>query len=228
MKPDDPALRRSTHVVLVRHAESVGNKQKIWQGATDGELTPLGFLQAERAAERLAAWNPPITRLYSSPLRRALQTAQAIACHLGLQIFTHPDLREIDLGQVNGLSMEEFAQAFPEHYARWQDRFDLGYTWPGGEQRQAFFERVAAAAREIVARHPGETLVWVSHGGTIRAALAGLVAGTGPSWWKYELDNASISHVRVGEDGHSEVLSLNDVEHLASLSEEEDRDKDRK
>lgn len=212
---------RPTHLLLVRHGESEANRQGVWQGSSDGTLSPTGHLQARQVAERVAAWDPPVQHLYSSPLRRAMETAQPIAQRLGLQVALHPDLREIDLGQVSGLSLEEFAARFPDHYARWQDRENLDFTWPEGEQRQAFFCRVSRAVEEIVGRHPGEVIAVVAHGGTIRAALAGLLGSKGPPWWSYKVENASITHVVVRALGRAELLALGDVAHLAPLRQEE-------
>jgi len=209
-----------TDLLFVRHGESVANRRGVWQGSSEGDLTSLGLRQAELVAARLVAWESSIGRLYSSPLRRAWQTAEAIAQRLGLEIVADSGLGEIDLGEVNGLSVEEFAARFPELYAQWQDRSDLSYTWPGGEERRAFFQRVRGAVDEIVRRHAGETVVLVTHGGTIRAALAGLVGGAWEAWWTYGMDNASISHARVEPGGGPEILSVNDVAHLVPLREE--------
>jgi len=214
---------RPTHLLLVRHGESEANRRGVWDGNLDGPLTPLGYRQAELVAARLAAWEPPITCIYSSPLERAQRTAQAIAQRLGLEVITRDDLQEINLGKINGLSMEEFAQQFPDLYTRWQDRHDLSFTWPGGEQRRQFYQRVARAVREIIGRHPGEVVAVVSHGGAIRAAVAGLLGEAGPGWWSYTLENTSITHIVVGPDGAAEMLALGDAAHLASLHEEEDR-----
>ncbi|MGQ9456928.1 MAG: histidine phosphatase family protein [Anaerolineae bacterium] len=212
-----------THLLLVRHGESEANRQGIWQGDTDGTLSPLGHLQAMLVAERLAEWEPPVQRLYTSPLRRAMQTAQAIAQRLGLDLAIHPDLREIGVGQVSGLTMEEFAQRFPDVYTRWLDKEDLDFTWPGGERRRAFFQRVGRAVGEILARHAGEAVALVTHGGTIRAAVASLLGPRGAPWWSYEAENASITYLTVRATGEADLVLLGDASHLAPLREEANR-----
>jgi len=215
---------RLTHLLLVRHAESEANRRGVWQGGdADGILSPLGHLQAARLAERLAAWEPSVQRLYSSPLRRAVETAQPIAQRLGLDLVLHPDLREIGVGQVSGLSMEEFRQQFPDVYARWLNKEDLDFTWPGGEQRRAFFHRVSRVVGEILARHRGETVVLVTHGGTIRAAVVGLLGLQGAPWWSYEVENASITYLTVTAAGEADLVLLGDASHLAPLREEASR-----
>lgn len=212
-----------THLLLVRHGESEANRQGIWQGDTDGMLSPLGHFQAVLVAERLAEWEPPVQRLYTSPLRRAMQTAQAIAQRLGLDLAIHPDLREIGVGQISGLTMEEFAQRFPDVYMRWLDKEDLDFTWPGGERRRAFFQRVSRAVGEILARHAGETVALVTHGGTIRAAVAGLLGSRSAPWWSYEVENASITYLTVAATGEADLVFLGDASHLAPLREEANR-----
>ncbi|MGC8836971.1 MAG: histidine phosphatase family protein [Anaerolineae bacterium] len=213
-----------THLILVRHAESDANRLGLWQGGNvDGTLTPLGHLQAARVAERLAEWKPPVQRLYSSPLRRAVQTAEPIAQRLGLDLIFHPDLREIGVGQVSGLTTEEFAQRFPDFYERWLNKDDLDFTWPGGEQRRAFFQRVSRAIGEILALHQGETVVLVTHAGAIRAAVAGLLGPRGAPWWSYKVGNASITYLTVTPAGEADLVLLGDTVHLDPLQEEADR-----
>jgi alpha-ribazole phosphatase len=146
-------------------------------------------------------------------LNRAWQTAQPIAQRLGLDATTHDGLREIDFGEVSGLTQEAFRESMPEIYARWQDRTDLTFQYPGGEQRRGFFQRVAGALDKIVGQHPDETVAVVSHGGTLRAGLAHLLPDTMNDWWSYALDNASLTYVRTGR-GANFLIALNDCQHL--------------
>jgi alpha-ribazole phosphatase/probable phosphoglycerate mutase len=122
-------------------------------------------------------------------------------------------LREINFGQVSGLTEEGFRQAMPTVYAHWQERDDLTFQFPGGEQRHAFLRRVGRALDEIVTRHPKEQVGVVAHGGTIRAGLAHLFPKTMTTRWAYALQNASLTHVRIGK-GQNELVVLNDRQHL--------------
>jgi broad specificity phosphatase PhoE len=201
-----------TDLLLIRHGQATHNVDGRWEGWSEAPLTPAGYRQADALARRLAQQAPPVSRLYASPLLRAWQTAQAIARGLGLPPVAHEGLREIDFGQVNGLTMDTFRESMPEVYARWQNRADLAFQFPGGEQRQAFFRRVGRALDEIVEQHPGEQVAVVAHGGTLRAGLAHLFPETMRDWWSYALDNASLTHVRV-EDGAKVLLAMNDCQH---------------
>ncbi|MGD8738095.1 MAG: histidine phosphatase family protein [Anaerolineae bacterium] len=202
-----------TELLLIRHGQATHNVEGRWEGRGPSPLTPLGEQQAEALGARLAA--PPfhIDRLYASSIRRAVQTAQRIGQHLSLQPTIRGELGEIDFGQVNGLNMDSFRETMPEQFEHWQDRHDLSFEFPGGEQRQAFFHRVAQALDQIVAQHPEGQVAVVTHGGTIRAGLAHLFPKTMSDWWAYELHNGSLTHAIVS-DHQKRLLALNDRQHL--------------
>jgi broad specificity phosphatase PhoE len=202
-----------TSLILVRHGEATHNRERRWEGWGPTPLTDTGQRQAEAAAQRLAGWSPPISHLYTSPIHRARQTAAAIARRLNMRALEHDGLREVDFGRVNGMTADDFREAMPGLYDRWQDKSDLTFQYPEGEQRLAFFQRVGVALDDILARHPGEQVAVVAHGGTIRAALAHLFPETMRDWWAYSLGTGSITHVRVSSDGNV-LVSLSDCQHL--------------
>ncbi len=202
-----------TDLLLVRHGEAIHNVEGRWMGWQPVPLTDLGERQAKAVAWRLASWSPPIHHLYTSPLLRAWQTAEPIAQALSLQPIACDDLREINFGQIDGLTLAAFRHSLPEIFARWQKRSDLTFQYPDGEQRLAFFQRVARAMDEILTRHPAESVVVVAHGGTVRAGLAHLFPNTMSDWWAYALDNGSLTHVRIHATGNMLVI-LNDCQHL--------------
>lgn len=202
-----------TDLLLIRHGQIVHNLHGRWVGWEDIPLTEVGQRQALALARRLASWLPPIASIYTSPLQRAWQTAEPIAHALEVMPILDDGLQEIDLGKVGGLTMDAFRETMPEVYARWQPRGDLTFQFPGGEQRLAFYRRVGRALDDIVARHSGEQVAVVAHEGTLRAGLAHLFPETMSDWWAYDLDNASLTHVRAGE-GENVLVSLNDCQHL--------------
>jgi probable phosphoglycerate mutase len=202
-----------TDLLLIRHGQALHNLEGRWEGWGATPLTEEGQRQAEFLAQRLKMGLHTIGYLCASPLLRARQTAEPISRRLGLPVVTHEGLREIDFGQVSGLTVEGFKASMPETYARWQDRGDLAFQFPGGEQRLAFFRRVGDTLEEIIASHPGEVVVAVAHGGTIRAGLAYLLPDTMGDWWGYALQNASLTHVRAG-GGRNELVTLGCCKHL--------------
>jgi 2,3-bisphosphoglycerate-dependent phosphoglycerate mutase len=156
-----------TTVLLARHGESDWNRAKRWQGHADRPLTDLGRLQAEELAERLA--DTELDAVYSSDLRRAVDTAEAVARRRGLAVRTMRDLREVDVGAWSGLTRAEAEAQFPEGYARW---IEGGEGWHDGETYEQLRIRVVKAIRSIAENHPDGRVLVVAHGGTIRAIHA--------------------------------------------------------
>jgi broad specificity phosphatase PhoE len=193
-----------TELLIIRHAQTEANVAGRWEGWTDPPLTPTGRAQAEAIARRLAPEGGQIAALYTSPLRRALETAQAIGAALDLEPTPVEALKEIHFGQLEGVTLQEMEARHPDLYARWEDKTDMAFRWPGGENRAAFFSRAAQACQCILTRHPDEKVVIVAHGGTIRACLAHLLPRQLGGWWTYALRHSEPGDVRTKP---SEVLS---------------------
>lgn len=205
-----------TRLLLVRHGQTVANVQRVRQGWTEGMLTPLGVQQAEATARYLAATGEAFVALYSSPLRRAWRTAEIVGQALGLTPLAHEGLKEIWFGEIEGLTVEEFAARYPEMHRRWRNRSDLSFTWPGGENRAEFRQRSWRAVEEIAARHEGQFIVVVLHGGTLCAALAHLFPQQPHQWWAHGVGNCSLTQIQWTPNG-PQLLALNDQSHLDGL-----------
>jgi phosphoserine phosphatase len=156
-----------TTVYLARHGESDWNVERRWQGHTDRPLTDRGREQAERLAERLG--DVELDAIYASDLRRAWETAEAVARPRGLEVVRVPELREVHVGSWSGLTRDECAERFPDAFARWQAG---GSGWDDGESYEAMGERTVAAILRLAAEHPDGAILVVSHGGPIRAVHA--------------------------------------------------------
>jgi broad specificity phosphatase PhoE len=202
-----------TEILFVRHGQTQANITGHWQGWSDTPLTSVGWAQAEAIARRLARERGQLTALYTSPLRRAFQTAQVIGPALELQPQVLDELKEIHFGELEGMSLQEMESRFPKLYARWKDKTDMAFGWPGGERRDDFFNRAARGCQRILARHPGEKVVIVAHGGTIRACLAHLLPRELGDWWTYSLDNVGLARVEATEN-NTRLLALNDASHV--------------
>lgn len=153
-----------TTIYLARHGESDWNAANRFQGHSDRPLTDLGREQAQALGELVAAEN--VEAVYSSPLKRALETARIVAVRSGLEVVEDEDLREVDTGSWSGLSRAEVQERFPEGFERWTSG---GAGWEDGESYEEMAERVLAAVNRIAAAHPGGRVLIVSHGGPIRA-----------------------------------------------------------
>jgi broad specificity phosphatase PhoE len=204
---------------LVRHGRSAGNLPGRMTGWSDHSLTPLGAAQAERVAERLATLGP--MPIYTSDLPRALETAARIAarwpCEAGAEagVGVHPDprLREIDLGDYEGRSWDDFTA--DHELAAAFAREPLATTLPGGESLALVRERVIAAFDEIVAGDPPVACL-VSHDGPIRTILNHVLRVPQERHWAISTSHGGLSLLETGERWVS-VRFVNDTSHLRGL-----------
>lgn len=149
-----------TRLVLVRHGETDWNVEGRYQGQADPPLNRKGVEQAERVARQLHPLG--IELIYSSPLRRAWQTAQIIAEALHVPVYPEPRLMEINQGEWEGRLVTDIARTYPELFRRWEET-PWEVTLPGGENLREVQKRVYAAVDDIVARHPHQTVALVTH-----------------------------------------------------------------
>jgi broad specificity phosphatase PhoE len=157
-----------TTLILARHGETDWNRENRFQGHADPPLNALGRRQSAELADVLAGEG--LARVYTSPLRRASETAEIVARRLALELESLEALREIDVGAWSGLTRDEVAARFPEAYARWLERAPHGFE--DGETYDQLEARVLPAIRRLSERHPSETLLVVTHGGPSRIVQA--------------------------------------------------------
>ena len=156
-----------TTILLARHGETDWNREGRFQGWADPPLNATGRAQAVDLSVQLMA--EELAAVYSSPLRRAYETAEVVAASRGLEPVTVDALREVDVGSWSGLSRAEIEQRFPEQYARW---LDYGQGWEDGETYEQMVDRVVGALQELAEARDGERILAVTHGGPMRAASA--------------------------------------------------------
>jgi 2,3-bisphosphoglycerate-dependent phosphoglycerate mutase len=197
-------------LLLVRHGQSTWNHEHRIQGQLDPPLSDEGRRQAGQLGRRLAGRE--LAGFYCSDLKRAFQTAMSIGEVLGVEPTPVPELREIYLGEWEGLRTEELAIRFPEQWASWTEAPDWDLV-PGGEGATAFEARVDSALESIFQHHDeGEVLV-VTHGGVIQIALHHVVGRPGRGIFAFRIQNASISVIEK-RNGRLVVGGVNDVGHL--------------
>jgi probable phosphoglycerate mutase len=143
-----------TTILLARHGETQWNLERRFQGWADPPLNETGREQARVLAEQLR--DTPFDAVYSSDLLRAHETAEIVAAPHGAPVIADPGLREIDVGPLSGLTWAEVHERF-------------GDAHPHGETREQHHARVRAAIERIAQRHPGQRILVVTHGGTMRA-----------------------------------------------------------
>ena len=204
-----PATARatSTLVLLVRHAVTP-TTGKILTGSARGlHLSEEGRKQAAAVARRLAPV-PAIAAVYSSPLERARETAEAIAHARGLAVRLERGLLECDFGAWTGASLRRLARR-----REWRvvQRHPSGFRFPGGESFVEMQSRIAEAARRLVERHPGRAIVAVSHADPIKALLAHVLGTPLDLFQRLVIAPASVSAVAFRRDGAT-VLTVNSVD----------------
>ncbi len=201
----------STCVYLVRHGETAWNTSGRWQGHAPVPLNDQGRRQAKLLGESLAGNDARFGAIYSSDLLRSRETAEIIAGRLGLPVRLDARLREIDLGEWQGLTGDEIRAWDADRLAVvHNDPYTV--PRPGGESLNQVALRALAVFEEITVRHPGETVVVVSHGGTIRTLLNRLKLFDGPI---SNIGNTSVTILGHGENGVGWRLeSFNLMDHL--------------
>ena len=200
----------ATRIIAIRHGETAWNLDSRIQGHLDIALNDTGRWQAGRAAEALAG--EPITAIYTSDLLRAWETAQAVASVAGLPISIDAGLRERCFGVFQGHSFADIEARLPEQALLWRKR-DPAFAPEGGECLNDFRDRVVACVSTLAARHPGELIAIVAHGGVMdvlyRAATGqGLQA---PRTWN--LGNAAINRLLWTPQGFT-LVGWADTAHL--------------
>ena len=155
-----------TRFCLVRHGETDWNAERRLQGYTDVPLNARGLAQAAQTAKALKKANFQFDVLYTSDLHRAKQTAQAIEHLFAVSAISQSSLRERHLGALQGLTIHEATLLEPELWQIHLSR-DIHQELRGGESISQFANRIKTALQEIQEKHSGETILIVSHGGSL-------------------------------------------------------------
>jgi broad specificity phosphatase PhoE len=202
-------------LIVVRHGETFYNMEDRLTGQADIPLSPLGERQAVRVGAYLA--NEKLDCIVSSDLQRARATARAIATHHALTVEEDPDIREIALGNWEGMLSSEIAIIEPEMMAQWRANSSL-FAPPGGENLIQLRTRIARALDRWYARYPDGSVVWVAHGGTIGVLICHLLDIDSNRRRQFHLDNASVSEFLYGKE-RMRIFRLNETAFLHGLEE---------
>lgn len=200
-----------TTLLLIRHGQTPWNTLGKIQGCTDIALEDEGRFQAQLLSEKL---NGNFAAIYTSPLQRAYETATILAVPSMLSPIAIDALREINFGLWEGLTFKEVAAQYPEAYASWkQDELEAPLCGSDGSIKKCSL-RVRACILELVRKHQGETIVAVSHGGLIKAALIGLFDLKMTMYHQMAFGNTCVTTIRFTEELNPILIGLNDTNHL--------------
>ncbi len=200
----------TTTILLVRHGQTRSNTNGFYMGWSDEDLDDVGYAQAHRLSARLAS--QPITAVYTSPLQRTCTTATILAEPHNLELRDLNNLIEIQLGDWQGLHMDEIRQRWPELWQ--QSRIDPSdITMPNGESFPQVTKRAIQAFETIVAANRDRQALIVTHDIIIRLLAAHVLRVSNSIYRRLEINNASLSVIRV-INGNVQLITLNDISHL--------------
>ena len=207
----------ATRILAIRHGETAWNVDTRIQGHRDIALNDTGRWQAAQVARALA--DEPIAAVYASDLLRAHATGAAIAEAAGAPLHAEPGLRERSFGLLEGRTFAEIEAELPEQALRWRKR-DPHFAPEGGESLTLLQARIAEVTSRLAARHLGEQIVLVAHGGVLDVLyrLATGQALQAPRTW--QLTNTAINRLLWTPEALT-LVGWGDTQHLDSAAREE-------
>lgn len=204
-------MNHITRLYLVRHCQSEGNKLNVFQGVSEYDISPDGRKQLDLLSLRFR--NIRIDAIYSSPLLRAVKTAEAINAYHRLPVVRLDALREIDLGELEGKPLGDLPAKYPVLSRQWNEQ-PQDCVFPGGESMRQVYARAESALRTILAANAGKTVLVASHGCLLRNMVCALLFRTVDALPQAVISgNTSVSEFEISEAG-VRVVRMNDRSHL--------------
>jgi len=203
-----------TRIYLVRHGQTVWNRELIFRGQADVPLNDTGRKQAELAGEALKDVN--LAAIYASPLSRAAETAEAIARRQNVSVGADPAFNDFDCGRFQGLTLEAAKGAFPDIYETWEKTPHL-VRFPEGGSLHDVTNRAMPRLKELSEQHRGRNIAVVTHRVVLKVILCQVLWGDNSHFWEVNLDTGSISRIESEGDTFA-VRRQNDTRHLRSMN----------
>ena len=203
-----------TEIILVRHGETEWNVAEVFRGRIDVELNEAGIRQAELLAEYLS--DMKIDAVYSSPLKRALKTAEMIASYHKLDVEVAQGLIDFDFGEWQGLPHKEVKDKYKELYAQWVKN-PHKVKMPAGESLDEVRERAVRVVNSVIAKYEG-TVVLVSHRVVNKVSICALLGLDNSHFWNIRLDTCGITTFAY-ENEQFILTKHNDTSYLKSLQQ---------
>jgi broad specificity phosphatase PhoE len=201
-----------TELILARHGETAWNVEKIFRGRVDANLDDVGVRQAELLGKYLSNWQ--LEAIYSSPLRRALDTANMVARYQKAGVTTAEGLTDLDYGEWQSLPEREVKMLYPALLNEWHIS-PHKVIMPGGESLEDVRTRAVEAVNGILPKHQGNVLV-VSHRVVIKVLVCHLLGLDNSHFWNIRQDVCGITAFDYG-DGRFVLTRHNDTSHLQEL-----------
>lgn len=205
-------------LLLLRHGETDWNLQGRCQGVTDLDLNSTGVRQAKEAAAFLS--KEEIHAVYSSNLKRAIQTANAISEYHGLEVTVCSEFRELDHGNLEGLTFREVRSNYPEFIREWREQ-PAHLPIPGGESIADVEKRAREGIERIEINHPHESVVVVSHQFPIVALLCRITGTSLNDYRTFHVDPCGLTRISYGPQQGWKLIQINDLSYVQAYISEE-------
>ena len=202
----------ATSLTLVRHGVTAFSVEKRFSGVGDPPLIEQGRLQAKAVAARLAS-RGAVDLIVTSPMSRCRETASVIASLTGAPVEHDDDLREVDFGAWEGLTLETVQERWPRELSLWLA--DPTISPPEGESYDSLRYRISRAQQRLVNRHRGMTVCVVTHSRPIASFVASALSAPLESLYRLQVDNGSLTELDYYEDGPQVLRTFNDTSHLS-------------
>lgn len=202
-----------TRIYLVRHGTTEWNQEEIFRGRVDIRLNETGRTEAQALANYFRSIS--LQAIYSSPLSRALETAQAVAEGRGLEITLDPAFIDIDFGEWHGLPLKEVKEKFPGLYQAWREQPHT-VTFPRGENLDQVRHRAWEGLQAIIRKNEDQTILIVSHRVITKILLCAALGLDNSHFWQIKQDTTAVNCLEYHR-GHLVVSLINDTCHLKSI-----------
>jgi len=202
-----------TRVYLVRHGTTDWNKEEIFRGRLDCKLNETGQAEARALAEYFT--DIPLQAIYSSPLSRAMETAQAVAEAKALQVVPHPEFIDIDFGEWQGLPLKEVREKYAELYRLWRERPEVVH-FPGGETLAQVRARAWEGLQKVVRENPEKTALILSHRVVTKVLICTVLGLDDSRFWHIQQDTTAVNCIEHNR-GFFVTSLINDTCHLKSI-----------
>ena len=203
-----------TTIYLIRHGECAGNKENRIRGCVDFPLNDNGIKQAYALAEAMR--DKKIEYIYSSPLSRAVSTAEILGDALKLPYEVRDGFCNIHLGPWENRIKEELAVQEPEKWQTWLDQPEE-LVIEGGETLDQVGERAIRDLNAVIEEHRGATIALIAHRGVLKPLMAAAIGVAHPSYWRLHVDTASYSMLTFDSLHGFCLMGLNYTQHLGGL-----------
>lgn len=206
-----------TTVIIVRHGECKGNREGLFRGRNDFPLNEIGISQARELAKEVKQFKP--TKIFTSPLLRAKQTAEAIRLECGVEVEERNALNNIKIGPWEGKNKDYIAQKYSQEWKIWLEEPEKLLV-TGMETLDSVQERVRNELDLLISKHVGETLLIVSHRAVLKPLIASCINIRKPYFWRIHIDTASYSILHYRKKQGFILVQLNQNRHLKEYMSE--------